>query len=377
MPVEQFMSQYWQRQPLLIRAAMPNFVAPIDRKTLAVLVANQDVESRLLRRNAKHWTMQHGPFARLPSRQQSDWTVLVQGVDLHIESAHQLLRQFRFVGDARLDDLMISLAGNGGGVGPHYDSYDVFLLQAAGKRRWRIGATSYPDNPPAFVKGLPLKIIKSPKFTASYDLEPGDMLYLPPGWAHDGVAIGDDCMTYSIGFRSPSRLDLVQAWLSDWADQVHGADARYADAGGKATRTPAALSQPMAAQMTQWLTQLQPTKQQLAQFIGRYLTEPKASVWFARPSAAPSFRRWCEQALRSGLTLDRKTRALYRGRQVYINGELAAVLGTAIVRRLVNERTLSPVKVQDAFRNALLARELHRWWTLGWLVYHTVQSHPC
>ena len=377
MPIEQFMRQYWQREPLLIRAALPDFVAPIDRKELAKLAANEDVESRLLRRHGDQWTLQHGPFARLPSRQQSDWTVLVQGVDLHLHAAHELLRRFRFVGDARLDDLMISLAGDGGGVGPHYDSYDVFLLQASGQRRWRIGATGYPDKLPALVDNLPLKIIKSPKFTATYDLVAGDILYLPPGWAHDGVAIGGECITYSIGFRSPSRLELVQAWLVDWAEQAHGADARYVDAGAAATLTPGALPEPMALQMTQWLAQLRPSSQQLARFIGCYLTEPKANVWFARPAIEPSFQRWCEKALRDGLTLDRKTRALYRSRQVYINGERSKLPCTATARLLVNARTLSSVKVQAAFRNDLFAREMHRWWTLGWLRFHNVQSHPC
>lgn len=373
MPLARFMREYWQRKPLLVRAAFPGLVAPISRAELAALAARDDVESRMLTSDGGRWRLRHGPFDRLPSRRRRQWTVLVQGVDLHEQAAHDILRRFRFVSDARLDDLMISIAGDGGGVGPHYDSYDVFLLQAAGRRRWRIGPTGFPDDPPALVPGLPLKIIAEPRFTQTHDLDPGDMLYLPPGWAHDGVAIGE-CITYSIGYRSPSRSELIAAWLTDWADQPHPPDARYTDASVAPTDEPGLLPERLLSKMTRWLAALRPDRAQMHDFIGRYLTEPKASVWFDRPAPMQNPARWSRRAARDGIALDRRSRALYRGTIVYINGEKSELEGTGPMRALVNERSLSPVEVHDAFRDARFATEMHRWWQLGWLHCNTAAA---
>src|SRR5690606_26400779 len=184
--VDEFMRRHWQRRPLLIRQAIPGFTPPLDPRQLVELAADDDVESRLVTRRRGRWALEHGPFEPedVPALTRRDWTLLVQGVDLHVDAAHALLARFRFVPDARLDDLMISLAGDGGGVGPHVDSYDVFLLQAWGRRRWRIG----PVRQPRLVEGLPLKILDGFEPDEEWVLEPGDMLYLPPGWGHDGIA---------------------------------------------------------------------------------------------------------------------------------------------------------------------------------------------
>ena len=164
------------------------------------------------------WQLKHGPFARtaFPPFKQKRWTLLVQGVDLHLDAAHELLQRFRFVPDARLDDLMISWASDGGGVGPHFDSYDVFLLQASGQRHWRIGRQKDLSLEP----NVPLKILSNFEPEEEHLLNPGDMLYLPPRWAHDGVAVGDDCMTYSVGFRVPQRGGLAGELLQRMADEV-------------------------------------------------------------------------------------------------------------------------------------------------------------
>src|SRR4051812_14940872 len=178
-----FMRRHWQKKPLLVRAAMPAAaLAAIGRAEVFGLAAQDEVQSRLIEQRDGRWRLRHGPFARraLPPLSRPHWTLLVQGVDLHLEAAHRLLSAFRFVPDARLDDLMVSYASEGGGVGPHVDSYDVFLLQLQGRRRWRVG----PCDDPAFQSGLPLKILE--RFEPQHDwlLEAGDMLYLPPGWAH-------------------------------------------------------------------------------------------------------------------------------------------------------------------------------------------------
>ncbi len=202
----QFMRRYWQKKPLLVRQAIPAMVPPIERGALFALAEQEEVESRLIRHGKAGWTLKHGPLPRraLPPLKQPGWTMLVQGVDLHHEGVHELLRQFRFLPDARLDDLMISYASDTGGVGAHFDSYDVFLLQAQGRRRWSIGKQSDLRLQP----GVPLKILENFEPEQTFVLEPGDMLYLPPRYAHDGVAVGDDCMTCSIGLRSSALGEL-------------------------------------------------------------------------------------------------------------------------------------------------------------------------
>ena len=200
---EEFMRRHWQRRPLLVRRALEGSAAPLSRAELFVLAGREGVESRIVSKRGSRWSLAHGPFARsaLPSVRSAGWTLLVQGVDLHHDRAHALLERFRFVPDARLDDVMISWAGDDGGVGPHVDSYDVFLLQSRGRRRWRI-ARRFDA---ALDERAPLKVLRRFKAEKEYMLEPGDMLYLPPGWAHEGVAIGTECMTYSIGMRAPQR----------------------------------------------------------------------------------------------------------------------------------------------------------------------------
>ena len=183
-----FMRRHWQKKPLLVRQAWPGVTPPIDRAALFELAGQPDVESRLLTRFAGDWRLRHGPLPRraLPPLGKPDWTLLVQGLDLHWPAARDMLDRFRFVPEARLDDLMVSYASDGGGVGPHLDSYDVFLLQVHGRRRWRIG----PVHDRSLVAGLPVKILGQFVPDQDWILEPGDMLYLPPNWGHDGVAVG-------------------------------------------------------------------------------------------------------------------------------------------------------------------------------------------
>ena len=202
----QFMRRHWQKKPLLVRGAIPGFTPLLTRTELFRMASSDMVESRLIVKKGQDWRMTSGPFAprTLPPLKQPGWTLLVQGVDGHDAAVHQLLQQFRFVPDARLDDLMISWAAPGGGVGPHFDSYDVFLFQASGSRRWKISQ----QKDLTLQKGVPLKILQNFELEEEFVLQAGDMLYLPPRYAHDGVAeacVGhdgkaQDCMTYSIGF---------------------------------------------------------------------------------------------------------------------------------------------------------------------------------
>src|SRR5688500_2320287 len=240
-----FLRRHWQKRACLVRDAVPGLQGPFDRESLITLAARDDVESRLVIRERGRYTLAHGPFRRnefrsLPSR---GWTLLVQGLNLHSDAADALLRSFAFLPYARLDDLMASYAVPGGGVGPHYDSYDVFLLQGSGRRRWRHGR----QRDLSLVQGLPLKILRN--FTPSHThvLHAGDMLYLPPRDAHEGVAL-DECVTYSIGFRAASAQELAQAFLAFVADGT-SVEGRYADAGLRPTREPARIDGRMQRHM--------------------------------------------------------------------------------------------------------------------------------
>jgi 50S ribosomal protein L16 3-hydroxylase len=357
----QFLRDYWHKKPLLIRQAIPNFKPLLKLDKLAELATLNHVESRLVTLTDGQWDMQHGPLAELPPRTQREWTMLVQGVNLHEPKADALLRQFRFVPDARLDDLMVSYATDGGGVGPHFDSYDVFLLQAQGKRRWRIGA----QQDLALVDGLPLKILANFEPEEEFVLEPGDMLYLPPHYAHDGVAEGE-CMTYSIGFRSPSFQELGEAFLQFMADSID-LPGRYADPSLAPAKNPAEIPRDMLSTITEELNKVRWDEEDVTIFLGEYLSEPKHNVFFTPVAKPLTVGRFMEQAAKKGLKLSPKTLMLYRGKHVFINGESFAVgrADKTVLDVLANERGLSGALLDQASDDVLEA--LYTWYQDGWL----------
>jgi 50S ribosomal protein L16 3-hydroxylase len=209
---EHFLADYWQKKPLLVRGAISDFEPPIAGDELAGLALESEVESRLI--VGSDWHMTEGPlteaqFAGLPEKQ---WTLLVQAVDLWIPEVSTLLDRFRFLPPWRIDDIMVSYAADGGGVGPHFDYYDVFLLQGSGRRKWQIGQTCDHNN--ALVDHPNLKILAEFSVTDEWILEPGDMLYIPPRVAHWGTAIGA-CTTFSIGFRAPSATEMLDDLATD------------------------------------------------------------------------------------------------------------------------------------------------------------------
>jgi 50S ribosomal protein L16 3-hydroxylase len=361
------MRLHWQRKPLLIRAAFPAFVSPVVPQDLFALAAREGIESRLISGTGRRWKLEHGPFDpdRLPLAARRNWTLLVQGMDLHDDAVHELLSRFRFIADARLDDLMISYAVDGGGVGPHLDSYDVFLIQAHGRRRWRIS----PPGDDALVPGMPLKILANFTPTEEWVLEPGDMLYLPPNWAHEGVAIGE-CMTFSVGFRAPSRHELLSAWLADCADETPtGPDPRYGDAGAKPTTRPGQIPATMHDTLSGWLRGWKPSNARIDDFIGRFLTEPKRDVWFEPPERAPSPRAFASAAIRRGVRADRRTRMSYRRGLFFINGEsfVATDEARTLARNLADDRELPPEVLGSDEARALLEGPLADWHAAGWI----------
>ncbi len=358
-----FMRRYWQKKPLLVRQAVPGGVDLIGRAELFNLASHDEVESRLIVREGAQWSLRQGPLKRsaLPPLKQREWTLLVQGLDLHIPAARALLDRFRFVPDARLDDLMLSYASDGGGVGPHVDSYDVFLLQAQGRRRWRIG----PVRSPELVPDVPLKILANFEPEESFLLEPGDMLYLPPGWAHDGVAEGE-CTTCSIGFRASGRDELAREVLQRALDAVD-ADAAanpagplYRDPRQPATDAPGRIPLPLQAFAADAVQRLLRDPAGLACALGEVLSEPKRGVWFDGGGDA-------DAAECTGMALDQRTRMLYDDRHVFINGESFRAGGrdAALMRRLADRRRLDARELTalSADARALLGE----WLRSGWL----------
>lgn len=226
--VAAFLASNWQKRPLLIRNPWTGWANPLEPDELAGLACEEGVESRLITHSGGKLALERGPIAeeRFGTLGKEPWTLLVQAVDHYVPDVAALIEPFRFVPDWRIDDVMVSYANDGGGVGPHYDQYDVFLIQGLGKRRWRVGPVCDAQTP--LVPHDDLRLIEDFEAEGDWVLEPGDILYVPPGFAHDGVAVGDDCMTYSIGFRAPSRAELAEAWTAHQVDAM-GEDDRYAD----------------------------------------------------------------------------------------------------------------------------------------------------
>ncbi|CAN5720417.1 cupin domain-containing protein [soil metagenome] len=365
---DQFFKEYWHKKPLLIRQAIPNFTPLLSPPELFELAGKDDVESRLISFFQQHWEMKNGPFKTLPLEEKKDWTLLVQGVNLHHRAADALLRQFSFIPDARLDDLMISYAKDGGGVGPHFDSYDVFLLQAHGQRRWRIGA----QKDLSIIDGMPLKILRHFQPEQEFILEPGDMLYLPPQYAHDGVAIGE-CMTYSVGFRAPAFQELGEAFLHFMSDSID-LPGRYADAELKATPRPAEISTEMLTTISEQLAKIQFTDDDMTIFLGEHLTEPKASVFFSSPKKALTPKRFTLSAQKNGVSLSLKTQMLYKGKHVFINGESFSVgkEDKLILSKLANQRKLGATDIATASDDVIEAFCI--WYEDGWLELSAVEN---
>lgn len=358
-----FMKTYWQRKPLLVRQAFPDFKPPLSKSALRKMSKRDDVESRLIWKEQGRWEMEPGPFSSLPRINEPDWTLLIQSADIHDDACADLLHEFRFMPDARLDDLMISIATKGGGVGPHFDSYDVFLIQGQGRRLWRFGQQKNLD----LVPDLPLKILQRFEPEEEFILEPGDMLYLPPQAAHDGIALDDDCMTLSVGFRAPDARMLACGMLEIAAEMTAEANrpARpYRDPGLPATSQPALIPDQLIKAAMQAAQSVKLDESIATRFLGCWLTEPNRLAVFEtidpeevddlmadptsshakRPGAAgqshtstkaslsaPSGKQW---------VLDRRSRMLYRGRELFINGEHSGLKLEPGLAQLADQRYL-------------------------------------
>jgi 50S ribosomal protein L16 3-hydroxylase len=324
-----FLRGYWQKRPLFVRDALPQFQGVVDARTLSGLAARDDVESRIVERRGKRHQTAHGPFHKVVLKAKNS-TILVNGVNHHVGAADALLQRFAFVPQARLDDVMVSYATPGGGVGPHIDRYDVFLLQGPGRRLWR-------------VKGK------------RYLARPGDLLYLPPGVRHDGVAL-DRCFTYSIGFRAPRGTELGAAFL-DWLHERGLPDADYRDAGMRPAARPGELPKEIISFAGALLARIRWSRGDVERFVGEYLSEPKPHVVFA-PGRG---RRACASSI---VRLDARARLLYRGRRFFLNGESFELSA----QRAAGLRELADHRAADGARlaRAGVAGLISRWQRLGY-----------
>src|SRR5476649_2356993 len=269
-----FLRDYWQKKPLLIRQALPDFQSPIDPDELAGLALEEEVESRLIIENGERpWELRRGPFAEdefstLPER---DWTLLVQAVDQFVPEVSELLENFRLLPSWRIDDVMISYAAPGGSVGPHFDNYDVFLLQGHGKRHWQIGQMCDAQSP--LLEHADLRILSDFQATEEWTLEPGDMLYLPPRLAHCGVAV-DDCLTYSVGFRAPGASEVL-THFTDFLSQFIPDEDRYTDADIQPASDPNQIQHDALDRLKALLAEHMSDERLLLTWFGQYMTEPR------------------------------------------------------------------------------------------------------
>jgi 50S ribosomal protein L16 3-hydroxylase len=362
----EFLAEYWQKKPLLIRQAIPNFQGLLTPNELAGLACEEEVQSRIVQNIDDTWHLTQGPFDEdtFTSLPKKDWTLLVQSVNHHLPEAAELLSQFNFIPHARLDDLMISYAPTGGSVGPHMDSYDVFLLQGSGQRRWKIN----PQPDLTLVDDVPLRILK--QFTAEQEwvLAPGDMLYLPPNIAHHGVSEDDNCMTYSIGFRVPKTQELIEGFLDYLQDTIR-VDGLYEDADLSLQQHPAAISEDMISKVEAMLQKITWNKAVVSDFLGRYLTEPKTDVLFETSTESMTIKEIAETLAEQSLYLDLKSQLLFNHAHFYINGEPLVVPGDIEeqVRELADKRCLDTCNLNQqqrltlasTFHSALMAGYLH------------------
>ncbi|MCB5191656.1 cupin domain-containing protein [Methylobacillus arboreus] len=361
----QFLAEYWQKKPLLIRQAIPGFNGLLSPDELAGLACEDDVQSRLISFKRGRWNVESGPFdekrfGKLPER---DWTLLVQGVNHHLPEAVELLQQFAFVPYVRLDDLMVSFAPDEGGVGPHFDSYDVFLLQGEGQRFWRISE----QEDLTLVEGAPLRILQNFNAEQEWVLEPGDMLYLPPHVAHWGVAVGN-AMTYSIGFRAPSAQELASEFLNYLQDKL-SVSGMYADPDLRLQAHPAEIGSDMLAKVSEMLNQIRWQQEDVTDFLGRYLSEPKPHIVF-EDNKVLSLKRFVQQLAKQGVTLSGKSQMLFHDTQFFMNGEQFAVPAShqAILVVLADDRQLEPSWFGAAvFQDTALMQQFYDWYLAGYL----------
>jgi 50S ribosomal protein L16 3-hydroxylase len=355
-----FLARFWQKKPLLERAAVPDIGTMIDRAQLIDLACRDDVESRIVAGAGRHWEVRHGPFrrrefARLPRR---NWTLLVHGVENFVPDARELQTRFEFVPYARHDDVMVSYAVPGGSVGPHYDSYDVFLIQGAGTRRWRISA----QHDLALIEGAPLRLLRRFRPGREWRLASGDLLYLPPRIAHHGVAL-EESITWSIGLRAPGAQEFAVRFLEFLGDRLQ-LKGDYRDPAPEPQIHPARIAPVMLSRVRAMTAAIRWSDEDILCCLGEYLTEPRANIVYTR-AAQLSAGQFARLARARGLKLALASRMLTAGGMVFINGESAQVERPA---RLMLQQLADQRRIPAQPRMSAAIRELlYQWYRAGYV----------
>ena len=355
----EFLREYWQKKPLLIRGAFPGFKGLLDREELIGLSCLDGAQSRIVTFEKGKWSLRDGPFrrkdfAKLPER----WTLLVQGINHFLKDGGKLLSNFDFIPHARLDDLMVSYAPDGCGVGPHFDSYDVFLLQGLGSRRWQISSNCEM----ALVPDAPLRILKHFEPEAEWVLEPGDMLYLPPKYAHNGIAVGES-MTYSIGFRAPSYQELATQFLIHLQDNLE-IPGMYQDPDLEIQDHPAEIGKKMIGKVKKAIDAITWKEEDIEHFLGIYLSEPKPHLFFDPPRRPLSKKRFLEEVEKEGVRLDLRSQLLFAMDHLYVNGEMIPFsnLDRSLLKDLADRRFVESVETDEETSSLL-----YRWYSEGYV----------
>jgi 50S ribosomal protein L16 3-hydroxylase len=372
------MKSYWHKKPLLVRGAIPAFElakkmgeplgSAISPEELFKIADDEVVESRLIQ--AKPWRFTNGPLKQkvIPPLDSPNWTLLVQGMEAQHPAAARVLSWFRFIPDARLDDLMISIAGPGGGVGPHFDSYDVFLIQMSGRRRWRISEQKDLSLNP----NLPLKILQQFRAEQEWDLEPGDMLYLPPHVAHEGIALDPACQTWSVGFRAQSYKEILQEglWrLAESLEDIPELERHFADPKQSATSSAEHLPEELIKQVTLKLRDLKLDRvETFLPGIAAYLSEPKPQAYFDGSANSYSPEEFEHLVKTQAIKPHPQTRILALGKTIYCNGE-DVTAGQPIPTQKA-WRSLAAKKRFNGFIGQLSAdNSLLEAFSAGWLIF--------
>jgi 50S ribosomal protein L16 3-hydroxylase len=367
---KRFMREIWQNRPLVLRAAAPQLADALGRADLIDLACRDDVESRLVVGRGRTWQVRHGPFrrrdfAQLPPR---DWTLLVNGVETLVPAARALQIDFGFIPYARHDDVMVSYAAPGGGVGPHFDSYDVFLLQGAGTRRWQISNQRNLE----LIDGAPLKILQRFRAQREFVMKSGDLLYLPPAYAHHGVAVGE-CLTWSVGTRALHQHEVTARFLDYLHDHLD-AGGIYRGAEPEIQSHRAAIGPHMRRAVRGMIAALQWRDADIDRCLGEILSEPRQNVVFTPPRGIgkAAFARACKAR---GVSLDLRSRMLFDRNSFFINGESITVdAGDArALRPLADDCALAPGSRLGPSTLALL----YRWYRAGYVALGIGPEHDC
>lgn len=318
--IETFLRDYWQKKPLLIRNAFPDFQSPITQDELAGLACETDTSRIVIEKGGKHpWEVRHGAFddddfTNLP---ETHWTLLVNDTDQFLPELKAVMEPFRFIPDWRIDDLMISFAVEGGSVGPHVDEYDVFLIQAQGQRRWQI--TTQPAHPDNFLPDLELRIMRDFQPEQEWVVNPGDMLYLPPNVPHYGVAL-NECMTYSVGFRAPSQADMLEKLVEELLEEPR-LKQRFSDAERQLQGNPGELAAADMDRLVDFVVDALPQDEQaLQRWLGKYLSTPKnpSEPPETYPIDRPELSRLIKAKKRFTKALDSRLLYFQTGDDVYL-----------------------------------------------------------